>query len=426
MMKNLKGNKILNNIGWLVIDKFLILFLQFFVGVKIANYYGSEIYGEYSYAMAIVAFSPIILDIMNARVIKEFYDENFNWVVSSVTTFRNFLAGVIFIITLLSYPIFKTSINLYIMLLLLTFDTFLLTTTMGVENYFEYKLLSKNMVLSNNIVKIISYIFQYLGIIVGFSIIVIPIIRIFGSFLRMIILKKFYFKYSNENVKFILDKKLTLKILDLSKYLWLSVISYIVASQIDKIMLANMLGIKEVGIYSISVQLTSVLAIVIGPFQTSLYPKLLELFRGNKDEYSKAYKKYTTAITYLYIFGIISSIFVIKILFNKIYSIEYSEAISLYTILSIGIFFKANAFLRSTHITLIKNTRIILMSELIAMIFNVILNYVLIGKIGVKGAAIATSITQMISLWGVDLFSSEGRKILKYQISGFNIKNLFN
>ena len=69
MIKKIINNKIVKNIGWLVVDKFLILFLQFFVGIKIANYYGGEIFGEYSYAMAIVAFSPIFLEIMNPRVI---------------------------------------------------------------------------------------------------------------------------------------------------------------------------------------------------------------------------------------------------------------------------------------------------------------------------------------------------------------------
>ena len=69
MIKKITNNKIISNIGWLVIDKFLILFLQFFVGIKIANYYGREIFGEYSYAMPIVALSLIFLEIMNPRVL---------------------------------------------------------------------------------------------------------------------------------------------------------------------------------------------------------------------------------------------------------------------------------------------------------------------------------------------------------------------
>ena len=38
--------KIIKNIGWLIFDRIFILVLQFFIGVKIANYYGSSSYGE--------------------------------------------------------------------------------------------------------------------------------------------------------------------------------------------------------------------------------------------------------------------------------------------------------------------------------------------------------------------------------------------
>ena len=34
-------SKIIKNIKWLFFDKVFILILQFFIGVKIANYYGS-------------------------------------------------------------------------------------------------------------------------------------------------------------------------------------------------------------------------------------------------------------------------------------------------------------------------------------------------------------------------------------------------
>ena len=63
--------KITKNIGWLIFDQFFILFLQFIVGVKIANYYGAEVYGKYSYALSLVAFSGIFFELLNSRVIKK-------------------------------------------------------------------------------------------------------------------------------------------------------------------------------------------------------------------------------------------------------------------------------------------------------------------------------------------------------------------
>ena len=53
-------NKIFKNICWLFFDRIFILILQFFIGVKIANYYGSDNFGMYNYAMSIVSFSSIL------------------------------------------------------------------------------------------------------------------------------------------------------------------------------------------------------------------------------------------------------------------------------------------------------------------------------------------------------------------------------
>ncbi|QYR63959.1 hypothetical protein [Fusobacterium animalis] len=65
-------NKILKNIGWLLFDKIFILILQFFIGIKVANYYGSESFGLYNYALSIVAFSSILFELLNDRIIKNF------------------------------------------------------------------------------------------------------------------------------------------------------------------------------------------------------------------------------------------------------------------------------------------------------------------------------------------------------------------
>ena len=424
MIKKIMKNKIINNIGWLVIDKFLVLFLQFFVGVKIANYYGGEIYGEYSYAMAIVAFSPIFLEIMNPRVIKEFYDENFNKTVSVITTFRNILAMGIFLVIILSYPLFKENRLLYLMLLLLTLDNILLTMTMGIENYFEYKLLSKNIVISNNIVKVISYIFQYIGLILGCPILIIPTIRVFGSFLRVLILKRFYYKIFKEKIKFMLDKKLIEKIIKDSYYLWVSFIAFVVYTQIDKIMIGKMLGVTDVGIYSIAIQLSGVLATLIGPFQNSIYPKMMELYRKDYDKYKALYLKVNTIFTQIYLFISILSIIVVRFLFPYIYVKEYTPAILCYGILTISIFFKANGALQTGHMTLKKITKKSFYKTVFGLILNIILNLMLIPKYGIYGAAISTSITQVFSIFIVDYFIKEYREQFFIQLKSFNPLNM--
>ena len=96
-----------------------------------------------------------------------------------------------------------------------------MTATSGIENFFEYKLEAKRIVISNNIVKIISYFLQYICMILNKGIIFIAIVRCIGSLIRVIILKYQYNssylgKLENKSVK--LDIKLIVKIIDESKY----------------------------------------------------------------------------------------------------------------------------------------------------------------------------------------------------------------
>ena len=65
-------------------------------------------------------------------------------------------------------------------------------------------------------------------------------------------------------------------------------------------------------------------------------------------------------------------------------------------------------------------------SQIISVIANVILNYLLIKTIGVYGAAIATVITECISLWISNIFFGRtGREVLIWQIMGLNPLHIF-
>ena len=63
---------------------------------------------------------------------------------------------------------------------------------------------------------------------------------------------------------------------------------------------------------------------------------------------------------------------------------------------------------------------------MISVIVNVVLNYALIKHVGLFGAAIATGITQGISLLISNLFfGEEGKKVFKWQMAGLNPINAF-
>lgn len=417
-------NKILENIIWLLFDKIFILLLQFFIGVKVANYYGSELFGLYNYAVTIVSFSNIFFELFNNRVIKKYFMKNsFNFIVYNVNFFRNILAVFLFIIIVIFGKLTVNDKLFYYTLLLLCFDNILLVSTSGIENYFEYKLNSKRIVLINNFIKLISYFGQYIGIILNYSIVIVPVTRCFGSIIRIVVLNYYYKKLylKNKAIKEKISLKLFKSIIKDSLYLWISYIAFLIYTQIDKIMLGNLLGNKEVGVYSIAIQLTQFLGILIFPIQASLFPKMLELYKINKEKYYNFYLFANTGITQLYLLGSLISIFVVKELFLKVFSIEYISAIEIYNILIVTVFFRANGALQTSHMTIKEITKKSFYKTFSGLLINVILNYFLINNYGIKGAAIATSFTQFLTLFMFDFFIKEYREQAFIQLKSFNI-----
>lgn len=423
-MKN-EIKRIINNILWLIFDKVFILLLQFFVGVKIANYYGATLFGQYSYAISLVAFSNIFFELINSRVLKKYYTKNnFNILVFNTNFFKNSIAIILFFIPIIYKFFYKIDNTLFYLLLLLCLDNILMTATSGIENFFEYKLEAKRIVISNNIVKIISYFLQYICMILNRGIIFIAIVRCIGSLIRVIILKfqysHFYLrKLENKSVK--LDIKLIVKIIDESKYLWFSFVSFLIYTQTDRLMINHYLGVEEVGVYTIGMQLSSILAILIGPIQNSLFPKFLELYRDDYQKYYNFYKLTNTIITQFYLIITLISIVVVKYTFKYVYSSQYDGAILIYSILAFSVFIKANGSLQTSHMTIKNITKKSFYKTLVSLILNIILNILLIPKYGINGAAIATLITQFIALFLIDFFIKEYQEQAIIQLKSLNL-----
>lgn len=422
---NIGIKKIINNIGWLIFDKVFILLLQFFIGVKIANYYGATLFGQYSYAISLVAFSNIFFELINSRVLKKYYTKNnFNILVFNTNFFKNSIAIILFFIPIIYKFFYKIDNILFYLLLLLCLDNILMTSTSGIENFFEYKLEAKRIVISNNIVKIISYFLQYICMALNKGIIFIAIVRCIGSLIRVIILK---YQYNNsylrklENKVRKLDIKLIGKIINESKYLWFSVVSFLIYTQTDRLMINHYLGIEEVGVYTIGMQLSSVLAILIGPIQNSLFPKFLELYRDDYQKYYNFYKLTNTIITQFYLIITLISIIVVKYTFRYVYSSQYDGAILIYSILAFSVFIKANGSLQTSHMTIKNITQKSFYKTLVSLILNIILNILLIPKYGINGAAIATLITQFIALFLIDFFIKEYQEQAIIQLKSLNL-----
>ncbi len=419
--------KVLNNISWLILDKLATLLLGLIVIVKIANYYGPTDYGLYQYAISINLILGIVVLFVDGRVVKKLYPEIDDGIVIYNTTIAKVMLSLISLFLGLIILLFIGEDSKFsIIYIILLFNNIVLNLAFGLQNYFEYNLKSKNVVLASNTANLISAIFQLIAVSLNFSIISIAAIIFLSSIIKLIILIAQFIRSYSLNICRKLNYPLIISIIKESVPLAIAATAATVYSRIDQVMIGSMLTIDEVGIYSISVQMVAVVAMAISPIQVSIFPRMLKWYNSNREYYYLKYQALTRVVSWISVFGIFLSFVLSPILFDIFFDDSYSNSVNVFKIHVIGTFFMYNAILRSSHFTLTKGTNILMISQIIAVFVNVGLNFILIPIIGIYGAAIATIITQFSSLFISNLFFKNGREVFKIQLKAFNPTYIFS
>jgi len=417
----MKINAEFKNALWLIFDKVLLLLLNIFIGVKVAFHYGPAEYGMYEYAVSIETILCILLTLVDPRVVKKKYlsfQKDLS-VIRSVTIVKLKLSIIILVFGLIFLILIKDDSQQFsIIFSLLLLNTFLTNITFGHENYFEYHLKSKIPVLSNNASKVVSLVFQLFSIALGYPVLFIAVALLSGNAIRIVILlylfKKEYGTTGYNAEKY--DNKAVIGIIKESAPLAIAAAASIIYMKTDQLMLGMILGKSQVGIYSFAVKLITVTTILIQPIQVTLFPRMKKLFLVDQDMYFKHYESLTEIITLASLLVVLLVWLLPDQLFLHVIAISYVSSISIFKILILGVFFMYVAIFRSSHYTIIGETKVMAISQILSCFLNIILNILFISHYGVSGAALATVTTQFLSLILLDLFIPNGKRVASIEL----------
>lgn len=218
---------------------------------------------------------------------------------------------------------------------------------------------------------------------------------------------------------FKIEKKLCGEMLKYSVVLIPNSLMWWIMNSSDRVMLTSMMDASANGIFSISYKIPTLLTTMTTIFnQAWCYSAIKEDESSDKDCY------YNNVIENLTAFVMIAAAGMIVIMkpFMKIYvAPDYYVAWEYTPYLIIGfIFMTIGTFLSSTY-TVNKDSKGFLYSGTCGAILNLILNFILIKKIGIAGAAIATAIGY-ITVFGYRVIDT--RKYVK--INYLTYKNIFS
>lgn len=193
-----------------------------------------------------------------------------------------------------------------------------------------------------------------------------------------------------------------------------SEVLYWVVNASDRYFIAHFLNISQTGIYSASFALANLLNLLSWPIGMVLFPSVSRLWEQGDLEKVKGYFQYSLK---LYLTLAVPAVVGLYILSQPLLGIlttsEFKVGGVLVLLLAISVLFVGVFLINQYPIYLVKKTGWLPLVNGIGAVINVIVNIILIPRIGIMGAAISTItsyfvISIIITVWG--------RKMIGYKL----------
>ena len=416
---SVKVKMVLSNTIWLLADKFLRLGVGLFVGAWLARYLGPEQYGSFNYAAAIVGiFASVATLGLNNIVVRDLVKIPDDSNTTLGTAYPLMLVGAIFATTAavsLISVMRPEDPTLKMMVAIFSISTIFKASDV-IKCWFETKLQSKYIVLiENSSFLLISAIKVWLILVKAPLLAFAWIILAEAIFVNALM----FYMYSMRASRLSAWRYKSSRARQMLKDSWPLIfagIAGMLQMRIDQIMLGEMLGNYEVGIYSAAARISEIAYLIPVTVIASAYPLILK----ERDKDLLNYAKYQRLL-FLLMFHMsviisapitLGSDFVVE----SIYGERYEQSAKILAIHIIGSFFVFSG-LASNRWFVAENLQIYTLYRIIAGTFvNIIMNYLLIPTHGVIGAAYATLASQAVASVFFNALNSKTKKLFLMQI----------
>jgi len=403
--------KIVKGAFLVLISMVLGKFFSYLYIILVATKLGTHDYGVLSLGLAISsflsAFSLLGLDESIIRFVSFYNGENNKEAIKGtiLTSFKTVINssvffGILLIIfsSYLSDNIFKE----YELTKVLLFVALTLPFGVGAQIFLasfrafqkpEYEVLIKELLekFSRLIITVILifYGFKLTGALFGFFLAVI--IMFFVAFFTF---NKKIFNIYNKNIKSIENKK---ELLNYSLPLLLKNFMWFIVAWTDVLMIGYFKTISEVGIYNVALPTANLIIVPVYGIMYLFLPIISELYAKKKNEEIKYIYKKISKYTFVLNVPIFLIIFLLsKDIISLFFGKDYISASTPLIILSLGYLLYSLTDISMNMLSVMKKTKTIFSIIFLFGLSNIILNYFLIPKYDIIGAAIGTSISFVI------------------------------
>jgi stage V sporulation protein B len=234
-------------------------------------------------------------------------------------------------------------------------------------------------------------IFSFLGIMLGWGV-KAPVLAYSVTFVVLIIIAYVIVRriYS-VSAQFHFRKDLTIEIIKFGSMIFISNLAWVVMTQFDTMMLTYYRGNVEVALYQAAVPISSLLLYVTTALSLVIYPIASELH--TRKEHAKLVEGIKIIYKYLLMIILPAAALMFSfpdIIINIIFTGKYIGAVNALKILSILAIFFSICLLNSNLLNALGKPEKVAKTMGIMALINILLNFILVPKLGIIGAASST------------------------------------
>ncbi|MDW2080738.1 flippase [Vibrio sp. 1640] len=419
----MKNRHFLINISWPLAEKVIKLMASLISGVLVARHLGPVDYGVLSFSLGFVAiFSAISTMGINSILVKDIVegevDKNIIFGSAILIRLIGLIVAVCFTIILSTLFVSNAEQQTAIKLLSLTF---LFQIFSFIECYYQAKLRNKVVSVASIFISIISVSAKLIALYLGSNLEIFIILYIFDSLLQFII---YYFLLRKDiiNVRLLkVSYKYTVMVISRSWPLIFSGIVVVIYMKIDQLMIGEIIGVKEVGIYTAAVRMTEVFYFIPMVITNAVFPTLVSKRNDSELKMEVFFKKLLLCMSLFSVFVALLLYSISDYLFWFLYGEEYIGSSKVFDVYIWSSLFVYIGVVSAKWFIIEGLQKLTLYRTLFGCVINVCLNYYIIPIHGAYGAALTTVLSQFCANILFNLFDKRTRKLLRLQVCMFDI-----
>ena len=403
---------IIGNTGWLFADKILRMGVGLVVSVWIARYLGPEQYGLWNFAIAFAAlfgaFAALGLD---GVVVRELVKNpaRQNELLGSAFVLKLAASACTLIMAIAAILLLRGTETFTLLLVALSATGYLFFAFNVVDLYFQAKVQSKYTVYAMNGAFAIGTVAKVILLLNEAPLIAFVWAGLAETAFSAVFLLVAY-RVNHQSVR---DWRMRADVATaLLKDGWpliLSGLAILIYMRIDQIMIGQMLGDKEVGLFSAAARVSEVWYFIPVAIVSSVFPSVIAAKQLDEALYIRRLQRLYNLMVGISLAIAVFTTFFSEWIISLLFGANYMQAAG---VLSIHIWGCIFVFLgvASGQWYLNENLqRFAFMMALLGMLVKLCLNYIMIPAYGIEGAAIATVISLIVATLILDFVHKKTR-----------------